>query len=471
MEKKRRSGRNTEITVVTYGFFTLFLVLAGYFIYFVGFAGEGFIDSSYNPRLSQFAKTIVRGDIVASDGTVLATSQTDAAGNETRVYPKGKEYAHIVGFSSRGMSGTELDENFYLLRSHSFFLEKIVNELKDKKNQGDTVVTSLDTKVMDALYRGMAPYKGAAVAIDPTTGKILALQSKPDFDPNTVEDNWDSLTADAGSAALLNRATQGLYPPGSTFKILTTLMYLRKQGKPDDVFECKGSFTYGDTTIHCYHNIVHGSQTLEEAFGNSCNSVFAKIGVSLTRTDMSRIAGRMLFNRLLPVHLKNVKKSVFSVKDADVPLIMQTSIGQGNTLVTPIHMAMLVSALANDGLLMKPDAILRIQNDSRTTVRTIKPEEYGRLFNEEETEVLKRFMRYTVTDGTASKLNTQAYEAYGKTGTAEFSQNKSLAHSWFVGFACQGEEKIAVAIVLEGAGSGSEHAVPLARTIFDTYFQ
>ncbi len=134
-------------------------------------------------------------------------------------------------------------------------------------------------------------------------------------------------------------------------------------------------------------------------------------------------------------------------------------------------MVMIASAIANEGILMKPDVILRIQNNSQVTVRNIKPESFGVVFDEDETAMLKRFMRYTVTNGTAKKLDIPNYEAYGKTGSAEYSENKALSHSWFVGFANRGEKKMAVAIVLEGAGSGSEHAVPLAKVLFDTYFQ
>ncbi|MBR1635171.1 MAG: penicillin-binding protein 2 [Lachnospiraceae bacterium] len=467
---RRRGSINREFAIVTYGFLLLFLCMAGYFIYFVGYAGEDFIDSPYNPRLSQLSEHIIRGDILAADGTVLATSEVDDAQNETRVYPKGNEYAHIVGFSSNGMSGTELDANFQLLRSHSFFIEKIINELQERKNQGDAVVTSLDTALTDALYVGMANYEGAAVALDPETGKILAMVSKPDFDPNTIAQNWSYYT-ETGSSVLLNRAIQGQYPPGSTFKILTALEYLNEGGGMEDAFNCSGSYTYGDTTIHCYHNTVHGAQNFEEAFAHSCNSVFAEVGLSLDKSGMARLAKRLLFNRTLPTELKNVKKSSFSLKDADSGLVMRTAIGQGNTLVTPIHMAMIASAIANDGVLMEPSVIDHTQNDGGTLVRRYHPVRYGELFDESEVGILREMMRYVVTNGTGSKLYTDSYTAYGKTGTAEFSDNKSEAHSWFVGFAEQDEKKIAVAIVLERAGSGSEHAVPLARTMFDTYFR
>ena len=469
---KRRHSINREYAFITYGFFVLFLCLAGWFVYYLGFASENFINSPYNPRLSQLSDHIIRGSILASDGTVLAESSVDEADNESRSYPKANEYAHVTGFWEKGMSGIELECNFELLRSHSFILEKIINELKGRKNQGDSIVTTLDTALTDTAYSGMSGYDGAVIAIEPGSGHILTMISKPDFDPNSISANWDTYTASgSGSSVLLNRVTQGQYPPGSTFKIITALEYLKESGRMSDTFDCTGSYTYGDTTIHCYHNIVHGHQTLEDAFGNSCNSVFASIGLGLSASGTEKLAKRLLFNRSLPCDLKNVKKSSFSVSGSDSGLIMQTMIGQGNTLVTPIHMAMIVSALANEGVLMEPSVVDHTQNDGGITVKTFRPKEYGALFGEKETAALKRLMRHAVTDGTASRLNSESYTAYGKTGTAEFSGNKSEAHSWFVGFANNDEKSIAVAIILERAGSGSEHAVPLAKEMFDVFFQ
>lgn len=469
--RRKPASLNSELTIITYGFLVLFLGMVAYFVYFVGFASEDFINNPYNPRLSRFSEHVKRGDILAADGTVLATTQTDDGGNETRVYPKGNEYAHIVGFTDNGMAGIELDDNFLLLRSHAFILERMINELRDIKNPGDGVVTSLDTGLTDAAYNAFNSYDGAVIALDPETGRILTMISKPDFDPNHVSENWSSYTAsDSGSSVLVNRAIQGQYPPGSTFKILTALSYLASGGSMEDDFNCTGSFTEEDTTIHCYHNTVHGPETFRDAFANSCNSVFAEISLKLNISEVNSLAKRLLFNKTLPVDLKNVKKSSFSLKSGDKGLIMQTMIGQGNTLVVPIHMAMLASALSNDGILMKPSVVDHTQNDKGIVVRRFKPDEYGTLFSEKETEELRELMRYAVTNGTGSKLNSDVYTAYGKTGTAEFSADKSQAHSWFVGFAEKDDKKLAVAIILERAGSGSEHAVPLARVMFDEYF-
>ncbi|MBR1627987.1 MAG: penicillin-binding protein 2 [Lachnospiraceae bacterium] len=457
--------------LVTYGFFGLFLCLCVYFVYYVGFVGEDFINNPYNPRLQMFSETTIRGDILASDETVLATSELRSDGTEMRVYPKGRVFSHVVGFSSNGMAGLELMTNFHLLRSHAFFVEKLVSEFTGKKLEGDSVVSSLDPGLSERVYQLMVPYEGAVVALDPTTGKVLCRVSKPDFEPASIETNWSYYASDSGSSVLLNRATQGLYPPGSTLKILTGLEYLREGGSLYDPFQCSGSITEGDTTIHCYRGAVHGDQTFEEAFGNSCNCVFAEVGLSEDRHELERLMAKALFNRSLPTDIKPVARSEFSLENADQGLVMQTAIGQGQTLVTPLHMAMIASAIANDGVLMEPSLLLRIVNNGGTTVRTFAPKEYGRLFEETDNEQLRELMRFAVTNGTVSGVASESYEAFGKTGTAEFSENTQEAHSWFVGFAQSDQKKIAVAAILEGAGSGSEHAVPLVRSLLDYYFQ
>ena len=466
---KRRRSLNVEASVITYVFLALFLMLIAYFIYFMAFKSEDFINNPANPRVKGFEKLVVRGEIQASDGTVLARTVT-RNGKEVREYPKGREYAHVVGFNSNGMSGIESDKSFYMLRSHAFILERVMNDLKDQKNPGDNMVTSLDTKLQDAAYNGMGSYKGAAVAIDCETGGILAMVSKPDFDPNTVESNWRSLSSSEDSA-LLNRATQGLYPPGSTFKIITALSYLKNGGKLTDTFDCKGSYTQDGYTIHCYGGEVHGNQTFKQAFGNSCNVAFSQVGLSLPKGALKSTAQEFYFNKRIPADLKNVKKSQFTLKSSDnQAMVMQTAIGQGNTLVTPLHMALICEALCNDGVLKTPYVVDHIVNDGGSLVRR-HTGSGQRICTGSEAHTVRSLMRYVVTNGTGRVVNSSAYTAYGKTGTAEFSSNKNEAHSWFVGFAKKGDKKIAVAVIMEGAGAGSSHAAPLARKLFETYLR
>lgn len=468
-KNKKHHSLNVEASVITYVFLALFLCLIAYFIYFMAFKSEDFINNPANPRVKGFEKLVVRGEIKAADGTVLARTVT-SNGKEVREYPKGREYAHVVGFNSNGMSGIESDKSFYMLRSHAFILERVMNDLRDQKNPGDNMVTSLDTKLQDVAYNGMGSYRGAAVAIDCETGGILAMVSKPDFDPNTVDANWKSLSSSEDSA-LLNRATQGLYPPGSTFKIITALSYLKNGGKLTDTFDCNGSYTQDGYTIHCYGGEVHGRQTFRQAFGNSCNVAFSQVGLSLPKGALKNTANEFYFNKRIPADFSNVNKSQFTLKNSDNDaMVMQTSIGQGNTLVTPLHMALICEAVCNDGIMKTPFVVDHIENDGGSLVRNHIDSEQ-RLCTASEARTLRRLMRYVVTDGTGRVVNSSAYTAYGKTGTAEFSSNKNEAHSWFVGFAKKGEKKIAVAVIMEGAGAGSSHAAPLARSLFETYLR
>ena len=152
--RKSRHTLNVETSVIAYVFLALFLLLVAYFVYFMAFKSEDFINNPANPRVKGFEKLVVRGEIKAADGTVLARTVT-RNGKEVREYPKGREYAHVVGYNSNGMSGIESDKSFYMLRSHSFIVNRIVNDLKNEKNPGDNAVTSLDTKLQDTAYNGM----------------------------------------------------------------------------------------------------------------------------------------------------------------------------------------------------------------------------------------------------------------------------------------------------------------------------
>ena len=467
----KRRGRNHEVAVVTYGFLFLFMAMALYFVWFVAFESESFINSPYNARVKQFSKHVIRGDIVSSDGKVLATSSVDEAGNETRRYPYANEYAHVVGYVTNGMAGAELEANFNLLRSHSFFVEKIINDVNEKKNQGDAAVLTIDSSLQDVAYAGLGTYKGAVVAIEPSTGKILCLVSKPDYDPNTIAANWDIITGDESSTVLLNRATQGLYPPGSTFKIVTALEYLSEGGRMSDTFDCEGTYTYDDVTFHCYKNSVHGHQDFKETIGNSCNCAFAEIGLELNVDRMGDLCEQLLFNKNLPTTLNNAKKSSFVLEKGDsTSLLMQTAFGQGETLMTPMHGAMLAAAIANDGELMRAYDIDRTLNSGGDKVQKFAPRSAGNIMSKAQADTLKTLMRYVITDGTGTAMDVDTYTAYGKTGTAEFNEAKD-AHSWFIGYAENDGRQMAIAVVMEGAGSGNGYALPLAKQVFDTYFK
>lgn len=475
-QRQRAAGRkntNREFAVITYFFLALFICLCGYFVYFLGFKSEDFINNPYNARLATFSDTVIRGSILSSDGEVLAETRVEADGSETRVYPYGSMFSHAIGYSVNGMAGVELDANFNLLRSNAFILERVLNELKGEKNEGDDVVTTLNYQLQKTAYENMGQYDGAVIALEPSTGKILAMVSKPDFDPNTISQDWDDLV-DGDSSVLLNRVTQGLYPPGSTFKIVTTLAYIQQNHNYESYsFDCQGVYDVNGYEIHCVNNTAHGQQDLMEAFANSCNCAYSDIGLCLNLKQYQSLCEKLLFNQTLPTRLSNTKNSSFSLNsDSPYAEVMQTAIGQGNTLMTPLHMAMITSAIANGGELMKPYIMDYSMNNQGELVKQYQPETYGKLLSSNEAAVMEEFLSYVVTDGTASALQTDRYSVYGKTGTAEYNSDKNDNHSWFAGYARDDSgREIAIAVILEGAGSGSKYAVPLAKKMFDVYFQ
>ena len=293
--------------------------------------------------------------------------------------------------------------------------------------------------------------------------------SKPDFDPNTIGESWEYKIRDENDSSLLNRAVAGAYPPGSVFKIVTALDYYRKHGSFSGFsFLCEGRITMMDHTIHCYNETVHGNEDLYTAFANSCNCAFARAGVDLGGTSLRKTAEDLLFNQELP--FSQCRSSTFTLDDhSGVPLIMQTSIGQGNTLVSPAHMALIACAVANGGTVMKPQLIDEIRNSQGDVIRTIKPSEWKTIMTKEEAQALSGLMQGVVENGTAYALSGRGYTAAGKTGSAEFNE-EGASHSWFVGFSDVNSPDLVVAVIVENGGTGSESAVPAAAAVFDAFY-
>lgn len=469
---KPDSHTNRNILLITYLMVGLFISMIGYFGYFLQVRGETVINNSYNARLDRFSDRIIRGELLSYDGRILARTEADEDGSERRVYPYGPLFAHSVGYSDHGKTGLEALANFYLLSSHMNLIEQTVNEFSGVKNIGDNVITTLDVDLQQTASDALGGRRGAVIVMEPDTGKILAMISRPEYDPNTLGADWDFLISGENTEAqLLNRSTQGLYPPGSTFKILTILEYIREH--PDTwreyTFDCDGIYECGDYTISCYHGNVHGHQTLEQAFANSCNGAFAALGQELDAGAMHDLAEQLLFNQELPLSLAYSKGSFTMNTGADTWEILQTSIGQGNTQITPMHNAMITAAIANGGILMKPYLLERVESSAGEEVKQFLPESAGSLMTADEAEALSGLMRLVVTEGTGSAVRTDAYSVAGKTGSAEFETGRET-HAWFTGFAPAESPRLAVTVVVEEAGSGGQVAAPIARSIFDRYF-
>lgn len=459
--------------MITYLFLGLFLLMMAYLVYFQVFRSEDFINSPYNKRQDTFGEHVVRGEIRSSDGVTLAQTIVGEDGSEVRYYPYGAMFAHAVGYDVNGKSGIESFANFNLLRSHAFFLEQIVNGFQEEKNPGDNVITTLDYRLQETAYQALGGSNGAVIAMEPSTGRILAMVSKPDFNPNTIGQDWEGIVSDENNSVLLNRVTQGLYPPGSTFKIFTTLEYMRENPQFEDYsFECTGSLVREESEIHCAGGSVHGQENLIQSFANSCNTSYANLGLSLDKSSFAALCRSLLFDTDLPTQYPSYRsRFVLDAGSTDFQT-MQTAIGQGETLMTPMHMALITCAVANNGTLMRPYVIDHTENYKGISVKNYRPSAYGVLLNSQECSKMQEMMRSVVTDGTGHGVYPGNFQAYGKTGSAEYSNTKGETHAWFTGYAINEEQQktLQVTVIVEGGGSGGRTAVPIAKAMFDAYF-
>ena len=272
----------------------------------------------------------------------------------------------------------------------------------------------------------------------------------------------------------MNRATNGSYAPGSVFKIITALAYMRQSSDYQSyTYDCTGSITVEDTTIPCFNNTVHGFEDLRSSFANSCNSSFANIGLSLDLSEYKETAEDLLFNSALPGVLDYTKSSFVLDEGAPVSEVMMTAMGQGRTTVSPYHMALITQAVANGGMLMEPYLVEQVTNYTGTEVRRNVPKSYRRLMTSGEAAQLKEYMAAVVNEGTGSVLSGRSYTVAGKTGTAEYSLvDGEKTHSWFVGFTNVDNPELVISVITEGSdGSAGGKAVNIAGEILDSYYR
>ena len=459
LENSEGSSDKMKDTIyrAVYIFLGLFVLGMGYFSYFIIFAKNDVINSAYNKRQEVLTERVVRGDILSIDGEVLARTVIDHKGRELREYPFGEMYASVVGRTLMGRAGIEESENIRLLTSNINPIEQMYYDLTSEKSPGDNVVTTLDGKLTKVAYEALSGYRGAIVVMEPSTGKILAMVSNPSYDPNSIEDDWEELVEDKKKeSALLNRAAQGLYPPGSTFKLLTALGYIRQNPSFEKYkYDCNGSIEENGMIIRDYSKKAHGEVDLTASLAKSCNTSFSHIGRLLDLDSFYAMNEEFLFNKDLPVNMATSRSS-FTLKKAEssVKEAMQTAIGQGKTLITPLHNAMIISSIANGGAMMRPYVVDHVETADGGIVKTYSPELYSKPMTAQEADYLGKMMREAVTDGTGRKLKDMEITSAGKTGSADNSSGK--AHSWFIGYAPYENPQIAVCILVENVGTGSE---------------
>lgn len=451
------------------GIFAAMLAFLGHYIIY---DSTEVIANQYNKqRQTLMENKTIRGDILAADGTVLATTQI-LDGQEVRVYPYEEVFSHAIGYSSHGRAGVESLANIHLIASNITLEQKLQDSMEGNKHQGDCVVTTFLPFLQEEAYKALGAYDGAVVVTNPLTGAILAMVSKPDYNPNEIGVQWDALVEDEESSVLLNRVTQGLYPPGSTFKMITALEYIREKGScyEEYRFDCSGSLSYDGGLIHCYHGSKHNEVDFKKSFAKSCNSSFANIGLSLNKYSFSKTLEQLLFQQELPILLPSKMSRADVSSEIEDKALVQTVIGQGTVQMTPIHLSMITSMIANNGTMMIPYCVDRVVNNDGRVIKHFDAKIYGELISDEEAAILKDLMIAVVEEGTAKKLSGLEYKVAGKTGSAEYN-SKSDSHAWFTGYTYDTAHPIQITVIVEGGGSGGEYAVPVARRVFDAYYR
>ncbi|WP_058485050.1 peptidoglycan D,D-transpeptidase FtsI family protein [Defluviitalea phaphyphila] len=442
----------------------MFFSLILYLVKFLILDSSSIIINTYNPRLSALEENIIRGEIRDSKGVVLARTKLEGD-TWIREYPEGRDFAHIVGYVQKGKTGVEAFSNFKLLEVSNKIIQNVKSLFTGDKLKGNNVILTLDADIQHTARELLNNQKGAIVVMEPSTGKILSMVSYPDFNPNELNEIWEQLNKDEKNSPLINRATQGLYPPGSVFKIVTASAVLEnKEDWENFTYNCTGEEEFHEKIIRCYGGKAHGEVNLDSAFYFSCNTGFAKLGVDIGAENLRETAERLLFNRNLPYELEYSKSQFLLDKNSEDKEIVETAIGQGKTLVSPLHMAMITSAVANGGILMKPYIIDHIEtNYGKIKDKTI-PKKYATLFQPEIANQIVDMMVEVVEKGTGTKASIPNVLVAGKTGTAENSSGED--HAWFVGFAPAYKPKAVVVVLIENGGSGGSKAGPIARELF-----
>jgi len=461
---------------------------------------EGALASKQDNTLLRVAQfEIDRGNIYAADGTPLALNHVkNVKGTKfyLRYYPHGPLAADIVGYSTEGRSraGLERSYNDYLTGSNSSLdtiLHSTLNSLEGKTVKGNSLKLTLELGPQFVAQKALAGYCGAAVALDVKTGAVLAMVTAPTYNPNLVENHFDQIAKTqapcfSAPAPLVNRATSGLYQPGSTFKIVTASAALDSGTfTPDSMFFDPGyCVEFGKQVLNFADQSGperFGNVTLAQGLQNSINSVFCNIGIKLGALKILQYAKRYGFYSSPGLETPPSEQETSGLYDRGRLFYPQhdyqvdpgrLAFGQERLQVTPLQMAMVAAAIGNGGVVMQPYVVDEILKPGGGVLQTTKPKALGHAISPQTASELNTMMQSVVTGGTGTAAQIPGVLVAGKTGTAETGRN-GVNTAWFVCFAPADNPRFAVAVTLENQlhKTGGEVAAPIAKTLMETLLQ
>jgi peptidoglycan glycosyltransferase len=426
-----------------------------------------------NPRPAELARTADRGRILDRNGAVLVQNVVAADGSRSRQYAEPSLAATIGYVSTRyGLSGIESSENAYLSGQQTGDpLASAVDDLLHRQPRGDHVVLTIDAKLQAAAAAALGDRPGAVVALDPHTGAVLAMVSAPSFDAGAIDTNGAALLDDPGKP-LLDRATQGLYPPGSVYKIVTAAAALDAGVvKPTDSYRCSGAGVVIQGFVVGCENAPPGQTQwdFKTGFAFSINATFAQVAEQIGSDRFLDYSRRFGLDAPLPFDIDTAESRTSpSGNPLGAVQLASSGFGQGQLQVTPLQMALVGATVANGGVEPRPYLVQSVRAADGSTVTSHSPADGHRVMSPTTASTLTDFMRAAVQEfGQAAGMLNQ--DIAGKTGTAETPAGNGQPDSWFVGFTPSGNAGIVVAAVVENGGPGSQAAGPIAEAVFKAY--
>lgn len=468
----------------------LFGVLVGFTSYWSVFDAEALKEKDANKRPLFEQQQIPRGRILAADGTLIAKSVPKgegAAKRYVRRYPEGRLFGHPIGYSFVQFGDTEFEQfhNEELVGEGSEF-SSIVDELLGERQEGNDIVTNIDAEAQRVALADLEEQGfGAVVAIEPSTGAVKVMASNAPFDPNRVPYEFEKLGSSEIETPLVNRATQGLYPPGSTFKVVTAAAGLDSGViTPETPIDAPGSLEVEGTPLENDFGEDFFGTTLDTALTSSVNTWFGQLGQQLGNDTLFEYMERFGFNATPAIDLPEGEVEESGVWDiendelltAQDPVdLARLAIGQERLLATPLQMAQVAAAVANGGKLMKPQIWKRVIDPDGRVTETMDPSVYSEPISEETAEELTTAMEGVVSEGTGTNAAISGVLVAGKTGTAETPGNKACGggveqnQAWFIGFAPADDPQIAIAASVECTEQfGNDVAAPIFADVAET---
>lgn len=442
-------------------------------------------SNKHNKRIAIERYATPRGDIIVDGKAITGSVATDDSTYKyKRTWKNGEMWAPVTGYASQIVGANQLEsleDGILTGNDDRLFFRNTLDMITGKKKEGGQVVTTLSAAAQKAAFEGLGDRKGAVAAIDPTTGAVLALASTPSYDPSVFagistkdSEAFQKLNKDEDKP-MQNRALRETYPPGSTFKVVTAAAALEngKVNGIDSATDAPDPYQLPDTTTDLTNE--HGdckNATLREALRVSCNTVFGKLSNDVGNEEMIKQAEKFGFND--PELDMPVRPAESVYPEDNRPQNALAGIGQASNRATPLQMAMVSAAIANDGKLMRPYMVDQLRAPSLDVIETTEPEEYSQAVSSETAQALQEMMETVVSEGTGSKAAIDGVTVGGKTGTAQHGLNNSeKPYAWFISYAKadDGSSPVAVAVVVEDGSanrddiSGGGLAAPIAKSV------